>query len=737
MNNLESLSLAILQYPTTKVITQDQKPLVLTIKKLKRFMVHENKTLITWIVEILRKRNKEIVDPINEALVQLLTDVISFHEAIDSSVLITFFELIRIDANDMAWLLNLVGERLPHHILPYIHQYLVLGLSNYGNPFLASKAPVLSQDQMNLFYMSDSLFQHLLNTQSRELVIHSLVNILKDHYLNHVTAHTSFTTESWSSVFHLLYENNTAGNIFYYEKTTSNSIIKNNQGEIETITNLFSHWLANVAFDPQGLIIRHAMDVMIMLDTLVYDNRFDLSHILPSKDGSILDSLQPSIRQLRLEPASIDLIDWIECRVNNDMRIPFSLLQLALINNDSREYTIHLFVQLITKLSCANHFVTKLIPTAESKWPGIFQQVLENIFSKTIAIHIADTTQIEKILCNLAMLYEDNTSTQKSGFDAFQNYISSHSRQVLLIFINHPSVTCRIMGYRVLNNSKFYKQIALQEQEPTSRLLMDVWFRHLKARYLKQENTQVIDIQQTLISNCCQNATLAKIILSVALEHILNGALEIFPVADINSIHQQTNLFDKINRQDDSTFQSKKPPRFVTCIDLLKVQLDTRDKVYIDNIERTASLFDQFKDTVSTDEYNEIHHHIISFLSSKWTPTSVSLTTYDDALPKNIPHACDIVIGNAFKDHPALFLIFEKCIQVVQPTMTNDMIRSILVYFIVFWNMKEVINVPTTLTYATQLEETIRMTLLLKPVLPESLETYSIKSFGITFDIPP
>lgn len=33
------------------------------------------------------------MDPINEALVQLLTDVISFHEAIDSSVLITFFEV--------------------------------------------------------------------------------------------------------------------------------------------------------------------------------------------------------------------------------------------------------------------------------------------------------------------------------------------------------------------------------------------------------------------------------------------------------------------------------------------------------------------------------------------------------------------------------------------------------------------------------------------------------------------
>lgn len=76
----------------------------------------------------------------------------------------------------------------------------------------------------------------------------------------------------------------------------------------------------------------------------------------------------------------------------------------------------------------------------------------------------------------------------------------------------------------------------------------------------------------------------------------------------------------------------------------------------------------------------------------------------------------DITIGSAFKDHPALFPIFEKCIQVVKPATTNDIIRSILVYFIVFWNMKEVVTVPTTLTYATQLEETIRLVLLLKPV---------------------
>lgn len=36
---------------------------------------------------------------------------------------------------------------------------------------------------------------------------------------------------------------------------------------------------------------------------------------------------------------------------------------------------------------------------------------------------------------------------------------------------------------------------------------------------------------------------------------------------------------------------------------------DTRDKVYIDNIERTASLFDQFKDTVSTGKIQHTHLH--------------------------------------------------------------------------------------------------------------------------------
>ncbi|KAG1441605.1 hypothetical protein G6F56_011403 [Rhizopus delemar] len=179
------------------------------------------------------------------------------------------------------------------------------------------------------------------------------------------------------------------------------------------------------------------------------------------------------------------------------------------------------------------------------------------------------------------------------------------------------------MGYRVLNSSKFYQHIAASEQEALGRLLMDAWFRHLKGRYIGQQDIEVTNTQQSL-----------------TLEHILNGALEIFPVVDINTTRQQINLFDKLNQKDNTNLQSyvKKPPRFITSVDFFTHDLGVRDKIYIDNIERTVSLFDQFSDSVSSEQYNKIHHHIVSFLSAKWTPTSVSLTTYDDALPKNIPH---------------------------------------------------------------------------------------------------
>lgn len=49
MIDLESLSVSILKCQPTqsKILNQDQKPLVLSIKKLKRFMVQEKTSLVT------------------------------------------------------------------------------------------------------------------------------------------------------------------------------------------------------------------------------------------------------------------------------------------------------------------------------------------------------------------------------------------------------------------------------------------------------------------------------------------------------------------------------------------------------------------------------------------------------------------------------------------------------------------------------------------------------------------
>ncbi len=134
-------------------------------------------------------------------------------------------------------------------------------------------------------------------------------------------------------------------------------------------------------------------------------------------------------------------------------------------------------------------------------------------------------------------------------------------------------------------------------------------------------------------------------------------------------------------------------------------------------------MFFQFSElpSLTSDQCLDINLHILNRLSAIWAPGAVSLDTYDDVLPRNIPYQSDIAIGNAFKDHPVLFIIFEKytsdhTTSTKDYPMTNDIIRSILVYFIVFWNMKEVVNVPTSLKFATQLEETTRLLFLLKPV---------------------
>lgn len=59
----------------------------------------------------------------------------------------------------------------------------------------------------------------------------------------------------------------------------------------------------------------------------------------------------------------------------------------------------------------------------------------------------------------------------------------------------------------------------------------------------------------------------------MVIEYILNGALEIFPTIDVDTLQQQqSSLFDRIHSKEYATSQSqaKKPPKFVTLVDILK-----------------------------------------------------------------------------------------------------------------------------------------------------------------------
>ena len=111
-------------------------------------------------------------------------------------------------------------------------------------------------------------------------------------------------------------------------------------------------------------------------------------------------------------------------------------------------------------------------------------------------MHIANaggSINVEKILANLSMLFEDASESDchnRPGFDAFKRYMKQRWRQVLLLFVNHPSMECHALGYRLLSHSHFWQNSgdagsAAKSVDPMtiSKLLMDAWFRHMKSRY--------------------------------------------------------------------------------------------------------------------------------------------------------------------------------------------------------------------------------------------------------------
>lgn len=107
----------------------------------------------------------------------------------------------------------------------------------------------------------------------------------------------------------------------------------------------------------------------------------------------MIDSLRPTFEQLNLEPASIDIVEWVVSILNSEsaqrqkdgLKIPLFLLQLIILKNNEPSIAIDTLVQLITSIvrtpdnenSVSNgygrYIILTLVEAATEKWPDIFQ----------------------------------------------------------------------------------------------------------------------------------------------------------------------------------------------------------------------------------------------------------------------------------------------------------------------------------------------------------------------------
>lgn len=106
----------------------------------------------------------------------------------------------------------------------------------------------------------------------------------------------------------------------------------------------------------------------------------------------MIDSLRPTFEQLNLEPASIDIVDWVVSILNSEsgqrqkegLKIPLFLLQLIILKNNEPSTAIDTLVQLVTSIvrtpddssvsnGYARFIILTLVEAASEKWPDIFQ----------------------------------------------------------------------------------------------------------------------------------------------------------------------------------------------------------------------------------------------------------------------------------------------------------------------------------------------------------------------------
>jgi len=198
----------------------------------------------------------------------------------------------------------------------------------------------------------------------------------------------AYANAVWPKLFRTLYHDNMMEQILILEKTHKFSLHKcNSKDEPVTLVDIFPRWLSQVAFTPGGLVMKHALDVAIMLDIVAHNERLNMKELIPTKDNSIMKAMKSSFTVPDLEPASVDLVDWtvelLADRLNGEnkdtMQIPIFLLELR--GHQSRNHAVELLSHLLFRLdrtsSTGSHESTRyllfnLINTLNDKWPGVF-----------------------------------------------------------------------------------------------------------------------------------------------------------------------------------------------------------------------------------------------------------------------------------------------------------------------------------------------------------------------------
>ncbi|KAM3587043.1 hypothetical protein VKS41_002089 [Umbelopsis sp. WA50703] len=431
--------------------------------------------------------------------------------------------------------------------------------------------------------------------------------------------------------------------------------------------------------------MKHALDVAVMLDTIAHDERLDMKALIPNQENSIVAAMQASFTVPDLEPASVDLVDWTVTllkdslnRANeDDMQIPMFLLQLRGLQSEGSavELLSHLLFRLDRSSepdsnASTRYLIFHLINKFDEKWPGIFREVLNKIFSKLESVvskltdeKNPDALIIGRVLGSCSVIAEpcqDDVPAQpaRATLSSLQAYLAAEWKTVMSLFINHPSMTCRTSGYEVLRYSRFWN--LTNERSSVYEIVEKItqtWFRQLSERFaavhMEGEKYNALKMAFTdLVLEMSQDTNIAKLFVENFADRILDGALESFQQSRYYTFTSSDNwaLLEIYRKQPSLLIGSSSSPekqmnrrragsrfkpqqaRYFCHISIADIERSYQDEVYTQNVDDTTALLEKM-----AQQQHGIGSQIVKRLTAKWPPVVAPIEKYDQMLPQALP----------------------------------------------------------------------------------------------------